>query len=62
MDVKIEQGFLVIRIPLQEAGPVSASGKTRPRAYGQAKVLDEDGQQITVQVNAYERVTPGKAS
>lgn len=57
MDVKIEQGFLVIRIPLQEAGPVSASGKTRSRAYGQAKVLDGDTQ-ITVQVNAYERVTP----
>ena len=60
MDAKIENGFLVIRIPLQEAGPVSASGKTRSRAYGQAKVMDEAGTQITVQVNAYERVAAGE--
>jgi hypothetical protein len=57
MNVQIKDGMLVITIPLQEAGPISASGKTRSRAYGQAKVADADGTMLVVQVNAYERVT-----
>lgn len=55
MSVVVENGQLVIRLPMNSDNPpVSSTGKTRLVASDRAKtVINVQGKQLTVAVNAY---------
>lgn len=55
MSVVVENGQLVIRVPMNaDNPPVSSTGKTRLVASDRAKtVINVQGKQLTVAVNAY---------